>query len=126
MAAAIIPIVAPLVLTEVPKLIDLIVGLVHKKAPAAESALGAGTGLVKLADVYTGTMQDLIKAKAAGTIPGLPDEAEVKIIIQAVVTSMKLLGGLGSINVQSPSELPATTQGPLVLSSGQSITISVK
>jgi hypothetical protein len=125
MAAAIIPIALPLILTEVPKLIDLIVGLVHKQAPVAEASGGPNTGPVKFADVFIATMEDLIKAHAKGTIPGLPDEAEVKVIIQAVVTSMKLSGVLGSTSVQSPAELPST-QGPLVLTAGQSITISVK
>jgi hypothetical protein len=125
MAAALIPIVAPLVLTELPKLVDLIVGLIHKQAPVAEASGGPGTGPVKFADVFVAVMNDLAKASASNQIPGIPADGTVKTIIQAVVTSMKLSGVLGSMSVSSPAELPAT-QGPLVLSAGQSITISVK
>ena len=66
-------------------------------------------------------MQDLVKAKVAGQIAVLPDEALVKIIIQAVVTSMKLPGGLLGA---AAAPAPATSQS-IVLTAGQTLAISV-
>ncbi len=123
MAAAVIPLIATLA----PELINLIVGLVHKKAPEAE-VLGPGTGALKFADVFVGVMQDLIKAHAAGSLPGaLPDEATVKTIIQSIVTSLKLLGALGGAPTP-PVVVPApggTVPQVVVIRPGQSLTITV-
>lgn len=117
-------IAAPLIQTLGPGLIDLIAGLVHQKAPAAEQARGKGTGPVKYADVFAATMQDLINAHAAGQIPTLPDEALVKIVIQAVVTSMKLSGQLSS----DPTAVALAASGSqsIILAAGQTLVVTVK
>jgi hypothetical protein len=94
MAAVAIPLIAA-ALPEVLNLVNLIVGLVHPKAIAAEQAHGPLSGPVKFADVFVAVMADLVKAHAAGTIAILPDEATVKIIEQSVITTMKLAGMLG-------------------------------
>ena len=91
MAAALIPLIAGLA----PEIVNLIVGLVHPKAIAAEQKNGPLSGPVKFADVFVGVMKDLTAAHVAGTILVLPDDATVKVIIQAVVTSMQLSGYLG-------------------------------
>ncbi len=116
MAAAIIPLVASLA----PSLIGLIAGLVHKAAPIAE-AQGAGTGQVKFAEVLAAVMGSLTAATEAGQIK-MPDSETVKIVIQAVVSSMKLSGLLdGVVPLAVKGTVPA-----LVLKAGQSVTISVQ
>src|SRR3984893_17289926 len=120
MAAAIIPLIASLA----PTIIDLIASLVHKQAPIAEATLGTGTGPVKFADVFVSVMESLTKAKVAGQIDLLPDDSTVKTIIQAVVTSMKLTGLLGS--APTPTVTDPAAASTLTLISGQSVTISVK
>jgi hypothetical protein len=123
MAAALIPLLAGLA----PEIVNLIVGLVHPKAIAAEQ-LGPATGLVKFADVFVSVMSDLVKAHAAGTIAVLPDEATVKVIIQAAVTSMQLSGLLGGSiaapapSAQSPVAVPNRTD--VALKGGQSILVT--
>jgi hypothetical protein len=123
MAAALIPLLSGLA----PEIVNLIVGLVHPKAIAAEQ-LGPATGLVKFADVFVSVMSDLVKAHAAGTIPALPDEATVKVIIQAAVTSMQLSGLLGGAiaapapSAQSPVAGPNRTD--VALKGGQSILVT--
>ena|ERR1700730_8571690 len=120
MAAAIIPLIASLA----PTIIDLIASLVHKQAPIAEATLGTGTGPVKFADVFVSVMESLTKAKVAGQIDLLPDDSTVKTIIQAVVTSMKLTGRLGPA---PPATITNTAVASAVtLSSGESVTVSVK
>jgi hypothetical protein len=122
MAGALIPLIATLA----PAVIDLIAGLVHQKAPQAEAILGAGTGPVKFAEVFVGVMSDLAKASASGQITGgIPADGTVKMIIQAVVTSMKLSGTLGTVvaTVAVPGILAAPQS--LILAPGQTITISV-
>jgi hypothetical protein len=118
-AAVAIPLIAGLL----PDIVSLIAGLVHPKAIAAEAAHGPISGPVKFADVFTGTMKDLIAAHAAGTIAVLPDEAIVKVIIQAVVTTMKL-GGLLE-NIPPEPGKPMTAQQQISLKAGQSVLISV-
>jgi hypothetical protein len=116
MAAALIPLIAELA----PTLINLIVGLVHQKAPVAEQ-IGPGTGPVKFADVFVSVMTDLAKAKATGQIEVLPDDATVKVIIQAAVTGMQLLGLLGGTAAVSPQASSAQSIG---LKTGQSLLIT--
>ena len=103
-----------------PALIDLIVGLVHQKAPVAEQ-LGPGTGPVKFADVFVSVMTDLTKAKAAGRIEALPDDPTVKVIIQAVVTSMQMSGMLGGA-IAVPPVAPSAQS--IVLKGGQSLLVT--
>ncbi len=120
MAAAVVNALVPLA----PGIFDLIAGLVHRKAPEAQAALGAGTGPVKFADVFTGVMNDLAKAHAAGQLPGpIPDDATVKLIIQAIVSSMNLLGLLDGI----PAVLtaPASSSQAIMIKPGQILTITV-
>ncbi|GAC1700027.1 MAG: hypothetical protein NVS9B4_00640 [Candidatus Acidiferrum sp.] len=118
MAAAIIPLVMGLA----PTLINLIVGLVHKKAPLVETQLGAGTGPVKFATVFGEVISALQTAAAAGAIDGhLPDDALIKIVIQSSVASMQRLGLLNGTVDAIP-----TGARDVVLSAGQSVTISVK
>lgn len=116
MAAAIIPVIATLA----PELINLITSLVHQHAPIAEQNNGAGTGPVKFADVLLAVKDSLDKALKAGQIRELPEEASLQIIIQAVVTSMKISGTLTSSTtvIANPQAVTLTT--------GQSLTISVK
>ncbi len=117
MAAAIIPLVAAVA----PDIIGLIAGLVHRAAPAAEKN-GPGTGPVKFGEVFASVIGSLNSAAIAGQIPkGLPGDDVIKVIIQAVVSSMKLAGLLGDAAVAAIS--PAQS---LVLKSGQSVTISVQ
>ena len=115
MAAALIPLIAGLA----PEIINLIVGLVHPKAIAAEQNNGPLTGPVKFADVFVAVMQDLANAHAAGRISGLPDDATVKVIIQAVVTSMQLSGYLGGA-----ISAPAPSAQSVVLKAGQSVLVT--
>src|ERR1051326_5311339 len=110
MADVILPLIAGLG----PELINLVVGLIHQKAPAAE-AMGPSTGPVKFADVFVAVMSDLTKAKAAGQIAVLPDDAVVKLIIQAVVMSMKLSG------VLEGAKDPGSGPQRITLSAGQSL-----
>lgn len=122
-AAAIIPLVAPLVepLAEagIKELINWITGLVHKAAPAAEAARGGSTGPVKFADVFVSVMSDLTKAKAAGQISTLPDDATAKLIIQSVVTSMQLSGQLDSATAALLNPTASTVTPPSATHSAQ-------
>src|SRR5436189_6402300 len=85
-----------------PDLINLVVGLVHKKAPLAEATHGPNTGPIKFADVFSMVMGELAKAHAVGTISMLPDDASVKTVIQAVVASMKMSGLLTPVVAPPP------------------------
>ncbi len=120
MAAALVPLIAGLA----PTVINLITALVHKQAPVAEVTHGPGTGPVKFADVFGAVMTALQKAAAAGSISStLPSDDIVKVVIQAVVSSMQLMGALGSSAV-----IPDTTAAVLAVTptpSGQP-TISLK
>lgn len=119
MAAVAIPLIAGIL----PDVINLISALVHKHAPTAEQAGTTGTGAVKFADVFTAIMKDLVAAHAAGTIPTLPDDATVKIIQQAVVNSLKLLGALST---PTPDPVPAGASSQVItVKSGDAITIRV-
>jgi hypothetical protein len=120
MAAALVPLIAGLA----PDIINLIVGLVHPKAIAAQQANGPLTGPVKFADVFVSVMQSLTSAHVAGTISVLPDDATVKTIIQSVVTSMQLSGVLGAaVPTALAPGAPAATQS-ITLQPGQSILIT--
>ena len=123
--AAIAPLVAPLLPVIGNDIISLITGLVHQKAPVAQAANPVpGTGAVRFVDVFTGTMQTLVDLHAKGQIAGpLPDESIVKIIIQAVVTSMKLPGGL--LGSPAPASSSSSSVQSIVLTAGQSLSISV-
>jgi hypothetical protein len=127
MAAAIIPI-----LTAVgPSLISLIAGLVHRSAPAAEQQLGPGTGPVKFAQVFGDVIAALNRAASAGQIDKLlPSDQEIQLIIQSVVSSMKLAGLLSASQAADISQAistpaPAGQQG-IILTAGQSLTITVR
>ncbi len=121
MAAAAIPLIAGLL----PDVINLVTALVHKHAPVAEAAGGTGTGPVKFADVFVAVMKDLVAAKTADGISAIPDDSIVKVIIQAVVNSMQLSGGLGATPKASPAPVAASIKS-LVLTPGESVNISVK
>jgi hypothetical protein len=135
MAAAIIPLIAGLA----PSIIQLIVGLVHKHAPAAQAASPQpGTGPVRFADVLTAVAQALQQAASAGQIPqaGIPPDATLATLIETIVQSMKQPGGpldtsggasiaqIGGapLNIGGSSVLP---NGSISLKPGQSITIQV-
>jgi hypothetical protein len=124
MAAALIPLIAGLA----PAVINLIVGLVHHKAPVAEQNGGPLTGPSKFADVFVGTMADLVKAHAAGQIDVLPDEPTVKVILQAVVTSMQLSGYLGGAITGPVPATQSPVAGPncadVVLNAGHSLLVT--
>lgn len=118
MAAAIIPLITAIA----PEIINLIAGLVHKSAPAAEAANGPGTGPVKFAQVFSDVITALTAAANAGTIyKTLPADEVIKTVIQAVVSSMNMTGLLAS---STPSAPPAPQQ--IWLASGQSLVIGVK
>lgn len=121
-------VVVPLITALAPDIIKLIVGLVHKSAPVAEATNGPGTGAVKFAQVFQDVIMALQSAAAAGTIDkALPADETVKMIIQAVVTSMQAAGLLpGSAIVTPPSPSPQGTPQQIWLMSGQSIVIGVK
>src|SRR4051812_39662100 len=90
MAALAVPLIASLA----PTIIDLITSLVHKSAPTQE-ALGPKTGPLKFANVFGDVITSLTKAATAGQIDkALPPDDTIKLIIQSVVTSMKLSGQL--------------------------------
>ena len=118
MAAALIPLIAGLA----PEIISLIVGLVHQKAPAAEQDNGPLTGPVKFADVFVKVMRDLTNAYVTGQISVLPDDTTVKVIIQAVVTSMQLSGYLGGA-IAAPTPSTSSAQS-VVLKTGQSVLVT--
>jgi hypothetical protein len=117
-----------------PSIISLITSLVHHKAPVIESSNGPGTGPVKFADLFVSVMQGLTSAKVAGQIPSVPDDASAKNIIQAVISSMKLLGLLNSVPTGIPglvattiatnSVVPNLNQN-LTLKAGQTLTVTV-
>lgn len=118
MAAAIIPIITGLA----PTIIDLIAGLVHKQAPVAEATLGAGTGPVKFADVFSYVVGALTKAATAGQIDKtLPSDDAIKLVIQSVVSSLKLQGLLTSET--TPSAIAGTQS--VTLKSGETLTVQV-
>lgn len=118
MAAAIIPLVASLA----PSLISLIASLAHPAAQAAE-AIGPGTGAVKFAQVLDTVMGALQTAAAAGTIPkDLPSDETIKVILQAVISTMQLSGLLGPGKVTTPA---AGSPDGIILKAGQRVTISV-
>jgi len=115
MAGAIIPLVTAIA----PEIINLIAGLVHKAAPAAEATYGPSTGPVKFATVFASVVTALQSAAAAGQIPKeLPSDPTIQTVIQAVVSSMNLTGLL--------TEAPAATAQPQVvtLKAGQSLTVT--
>jgi hypothetical protein len=120
-AAALLPLLTPLLPTITNDIIGLITGLVHKSAPVAEANNGPATGPVKFAEVFVSAMSDLVKAHAANQIVMLPDEATVKLVIQSVVSSLKLSGQLSGAGVG----VPAATPQSVVLTAGQSIVVSV-
>lgn len=98
MASLAIPLIASLA----PEIISLIAGLAQPKIIAAEQINVPGP--VRFADVFVETMSDLTKAHANGQIAGdLPNDAIVKVIIQAVFTS---LSKSGIVNVP-PMSVPA-------------------
>ncbi len=117
MAAAALAIGLPLL---EPLLSNLIAALVHRHAPVIEAQYGPGTGPVKLPDLFAAVIGDLTKAAVAGTIPkALPSDDTVRIIIQAVVSSMKLSGLL-----DAPAGVAVAPQA-VTLRAGQSLTITV-
>jgi hypothetical protein len=116
MAAVALPLISALA----PSIIDLIAGLVHKSAAAAEAVNGPKTGPVKFAEVFEDVMTALQKAATAGQIAkDLPPDATVQLIIQSVVSSMKLAGLLDGATLPVPANPQAIS-----LKSGQSITIT--
>lgn len=123
-----LPILAPLLPTITNDLITLITGLIHKQAPIAQAANPVpGTGPLRFADVFASVMRSVVTAHAAGQIAGtLPDEGIVKVIIQAVVTSMKLPGNLLDMTGVTPIAVAADTVQSVVLKAGQSVTITVQ
>ncbi len=83
--------------------ITLIAGLVHQKAPVLEDVRGPGTGPVKFTDLFGSVITDLQKAAAAGQIDKvLPSDDLIKLIMQSVVTSMKLQGQLDGVLTSIP------------------------
>jgi hypothetical protein len=131
MAAALIPLIAPIFESLAPQVIALITALVHKHAAAAQAQLGVGTGPVKLAQVLTAVNSDLSDAAKAGTIPPVTATGSVAQVVQSVVGSMKLSGLLGA-SAASPAVAAKTvsaanaTTGSLVVNMkpGETITIS--
>ncbi len=117
MAAAAIGLLLPLL---EPVVANLIAGLVHRHAPAIEQQYGPGTGPVKLPDLFAAVIGDLQRAAAAGTIPKqLPSDDLIRVVVQSVVSSMKLSGLL-------ESAVPAlATPQAVTLRAGQSLTITV-
>lgn len=112
----------PAALSIAPQIISLITGLVHHHAPIAQATTGPGTGAVRFADVFTAVMDSLQKAATAGTIDkSLPSEDLIKVVIQAVVTSLKMQGQLTG---SAPSPLASDSVKQIVLAPGQSINIS--
>jgi len=120
MAAAIL---VPLIEGLGPPLINFLTGLIHKKALEAEQTHGPKSGPLKFADVFVGVMNDVAKAKAAGTISVMPDDNLVKIIIQAVTTSMMISGTLNGDNNPAPAVTVDSTSKQFVLKPGESVTI---
>jgi hypothetical protein len=120
MAAALVP----LALSLAPEIINLITGLVHKHATVAQVAKVPNTGPVAFADVLSAVGDDLSRAHAAGQITGpIPEDAIVKVIIQAVVTSMKMSGLLGTPALPGISTTPGSQS--LVLKLGDTLSIKV-
>jgi hypothetical protein len=121
MAAALVPLI-PALAPLAPSIIDLIVSLVHHKAPEVEAANGPGTGPVKFADLFGTVIDSLTKAATAGQIDKtLPADDTIKLIMQAAVTSMQKMGMLGS----TATATGAPNAGGLTLHPGQSLTISL-
>lgn len=123
MAAAIIPLAAAIA----PSIIDLIAGLVHKFAPVAEATNPPKTGPVKFTQVFGDVMTALQNAANAGQIDkALPNDETIKAVIQAVVSSMKIGGLLGSSTSPATPATPAAGPQPLALKPGQTITITLQ
>lgn len=120
--AAVLPLVASLA----PDIINLIVSLVHKSAPAAEAQLGAGTGPVKFTQVFSDVMTALQSAAAAGQIPqALPTDDLIKLVIQSAVSSMKKLGLLDSSAAQLAPASAIAAPRTLALHAGDALSITV-
>lgn len=118
MATAIIPLIAGLA----PGIISLITGLVHKHAPVVEAAMGPATGPVKLADVFNRIITDLQNAATAGTIDkSLPPDEMIKLVIQSVVSSLKLDGSLNA--PPQAISVAAATNRQISLAAGETLTI---
>jgi hypothetical protein len=115
----------PLATTLAPALINLIASLAHSKAPVIEQQYGSGTGPVKFGALFGDVVMALQKAAAAGQIDKvLPNDDTIKLVIQAVVTAMQLSGVLATAPaVQAVAD---TSGQSIVLSAGQSVTITVK
>ena len=115
-------VIVPLVMGLAPEVIKLIASLVHKSAPTAES-IGPGTGVVKFAQVFGDVVTALTSAASAGQISKtLPPDDAIKLIIESVVSSMKLSGDLPA----SGAPVPAAAQtGQLSLKPGQTLTITL-
>ncbi len=117
MAGALVPLIA----TVAPEIISLIAGLVHKHAPVVEAANGPSSGPVKFADLFGTVIGALTNAANVGTISKvLPSDDTVKIVMQAVVTSMKMMGLLNGVVTDA-----AVGGQSIVLKAGQTITIGV-
>ncbi len=102
-----------------PVLANLIAGLVHRHAPAIEQQYGPGTGQVKIPELFDRVIGDLTKAATAGTIgKALPSDDIVRVVIQSVVSSMKLSG-------QLDAAAPVPAGQAVTLRAGQSLTITV-
>lgn len=119
--AAFIPLIAGIA----PSIINLIAGLVHKHAPQAEAASGPGTGPVKFADVVNAVLVNLQTAAAAGQIQGVPGEDQIKLIVQSIVSSMKLQGLLNGTTQDSPPAV-APPSNPPVPGAGASATVNLR
>jgi hypothetical protein len=110
---------------------DLIAGLVHKNAPIVQASNGPSTGPIKLGDLVMLVQKALIGAHAAGTLTGtLPDDATVGVIVQSMISIMKLPGGqLGPAVAGSPASgdpVSVKSGTPVTLTiGGQSVTITV-
>lgn len=117
---------APTALQSAFSIAGLIASLVHPAAKAAETQIGPGTGPVKLSQVFDTVIGLIQKAAAAGTIPKeLPSDETIKLIIQAVVTSMQLSGILGPTPPAAGSTVSVGSPDGIILKPGQRITISV-
>lgn len=118
--------VAPTAIQAALTIAGLIASLVHPAAKAAEAQIGSGGGPVKLSQVFEAVIGWLQKAAAVGTIPKeLPSDDTIKMIIQAVVSSMKISGLLGDAPTTVPTNAPVGSPDGIILKAGQSVTITV-
>lgn len=116
----------PIIEAVAPSVISLIAGLVHKQAPIEQANNGPSTGPVKFANVFNAVVAALENAVSAGQLDktAVPSTDTVKLIIQVIITALKLPGGVLS-DVPAPTSVPTIAVSALASSGTSPMIFSV-